>query len=230
MLAPRPASSMSPSIRPAARIRRSRRRLTEEQEIQAQIILRSSRPEDGGAWDRTKAHALTNQLARIDLPDRTFTAYLERWGFVPEKPLRIAHKADPFGMKAWMTLDYPVIALQARETGSEILWLGSSTLPTLRNSRGVEMRSTTGTVGDHLLYVTTNRGDREWIALEYAPSAASIISLLDLIVQNDRMIDLIVADITPFKEASSQRWLQRQARRVNIHALPMVSRTITPRH
>lgn len=229
MLATRHTSSMPPTIRPTARIRRSRRRLTEEQEIQAQVILRSTLPEDGGAWNRAKAHALTNELARIELPDRTFTAYLERWGFVPDKPLRKAHGADPFGMKAWMTLDYPIIAMQARETGSEILWLGSALLPVLRNARGTEIRSTADPVGEHLVFVTTNRGDREWLALEYAPTAGTIISFLDLIVQHERAIDLIVPDITPFKEASSLRWLQRQARRVNIHALPVVSRTINPR-
>ncbi|MGV3638484.1 MAG: winged helix-turn-helix domain-containing protein [Flavobacteriales bacterium] len=215
--------------RPAPRIRRSRRRLTEEQEIQAQLILRSRLAEDGGAWTRAKAHALTSQLARIELPDRTFSAYLERWGFAAEKPLRTAHKADPFGMKAWMAIDYPIIAMQARETGSEILWLGMATLPTLRNSRGLEIRNRPETAGDHLLFVTTNRGDREWVTLEYAPTAGTIINFLDLIVQHDRSIDLIVPDILPFKEASSQRWLQRQSRRVNIHALPVVNRSINPR-
>ena len=89
MLATRHTSSMPPTIRPAARIRRSRRRLTEEQEIQAQVILRSTLPEDGGAWNRAKAHALTNELARIELPDRTFTAYLER---VLNRPAKL--KAD----------------------------------------------------------------------------------------------------------------------------------------
>jgi hypothetical protein len=132
-------------------------------------------------------------------------------------------------MKAWMALDYPIIAMQARETGSEILWLGSALLPALRSARSIDIPSSADPVGEHLVFVTTNRGDREWLALEFAPTAGTIISFLDLIVENERAIDLIVPDITPFKEASSQRWLQRQARRVNIHALPVVSRTINPR-
>lgn len=217
-------ANMSRIIRPAVRIRRSRRRLTEEQEVHIQSVMRATLPADDGPWTREKAHVLTNSVARTGLPERTFSAYLERWGFVPIKPLRKAHRTDPFGMKAWMAQDYPVIAFQAKEAGAEILWLGLDMLPVLRTGNGIIIEHEGRPIGEHLLHVSTNRGDRAWMVLECVPTAEHIINFLQRLMHDERAIELIVPDITPFKEPNAQHWMVLIGERLNLHALPVTRR------
>jgi len=199
--------------------------LTEEQEIHVQGVLRSILPGDGGLWDRDKAHALTNEVARVELPERTFAAYLERWGFAPPKPLRKAHLANPVGMKAWMTRDYPVIAMQAREAGSEVLWLGCDELPDLRSRTVPVADHTDFPIGQLLLHVSNNRGNREWHALRSDPSTEDVLHFLDLVLHHHRSIELITPDIAPFKEARTQDWMASHQGRLNIHDLPPTRRS-----
>lgn len=191
-----------------------------------QGVLRSTLPDDGTLWDREKAHALTNSVARTELPERTFAAYLERWGFAPQKPLRKAHVADPFGMKAWMSVDYPVIAMQAREAGAEILWLGGDALPDLRTKAAPVVVHEGLPIGQHLLHLSTNRGDRQWAALRTLPSTEDTLRFLDRALHGTRSIELIAPDITLFKDASAQAWMARHAGRLNIHGLPAVRRAV----
>lgn len=211
---------MDRTVRREPRVRRSRRRLTEEQEVQIQTVLRTTMPDDGGPWTREKAHLLTNTVARIELPDRTFSAYLERWGFVPPKPLKKAHQADPFGMKSWISLDYPIIAMQAREAGAEILWLGTDPLPALRAIQPMDRDLAGNPLGEHLLHVSSNRGDREWMTVEFQPTVEHMIVFLEHVLRNGRRIELIVNEQSPFTELSARRWLERKSKQLKLHALP----------
>lgn len=47
---------------------------------------------------------------------------LKRWGFTPQKPVRIAGEQQPGAVKQWLKQTDPSIAAQARVEAAEIYW------------------------------------------------------------------------------------------------------------
>lgn len=209
---------------PNPRIRRSRRRMTEAQEITVQSILRSSLPSDGSPWTRTKAHALVGATTGIDLPERTFGTYLERWGFNPKKLLRRSYHQDPMAMKTWMVKDYPAIAMVAKATGAEILWLGHEHLPVLRSSDGPIATHEGRPIGAYMLHTTTNRGHIEWEVQNREPVAEDVLGFVDGLLRHHGPIMLITAHGTSLLDDSLQTWRETHAHRLSIHTLPALRR------
>ena len=62
------------------------------------------------------------QRCGTDLPLRTITDYLKRWGFTPQKPIKRAYEQNPRHVQQWLDTTYPVVAAQARKEKAEIHW------------------------------------------------------------------------------------------------------------
>ena len=59
---------------------------------------------------------------KVDLPLRTISDYLKRWGFTPQKPVKRAYEQDPKKVAHWLETTYPGIAGQAKREKAEIHW------------------------------------------------------------------------------------------------------------
>lgn len=112
-----------PALKPSRRGRRpgQSRRLSEEQEIQAQKIICEKRPEQLKMafvlWSRAAVSQMIEQEFGVKLPIRTMGHYLKRWGFTPQKPIKKAYEQRPEAVKKWLDEEYPKIAQQARAEG-----------------------------------------------------------------------------------------------------------------
>ena len=77
----------------------SGRLLTREQEQGIQQAIEAQTPQKPGIasalWTRQAVRESIEQQVGIRLPIRTVGAYLRRWGFTPQKPVRKAYKQDP---------------------------------------------------------------------------------------------------------------------------------------
>jgi Winged helix-turn helix/DDE superfamily endonuclease len=65
---------------------------------------------------------LIEQHFGIRLAARTMRLYLERWGLMPQKPMRKAYEHSAAALKKWLDEDYPDIAQRAKAEGAQIHW------------------------------------------------------------------------------------------------------------
>jgi transposase len=87
------------------------RPLSAEQESQIQEWMLEHFPEgmgiDSALWTRRAVQSLIEQEYGIVMPIRTVGAYLKRWGYTPQKPLKRAYEQDPSSVKQWLDETYP---------------------------------------------------------------------------------------------------------------------------
>lgn len=87
----------------------------QEAEIRKKII--DKRPEqmklDFTLWTREAVRMLLQQEYGIAMPVRTVGLYLQRWGFTPQKPVKV---------KAWLEEAFPVIKAKAKQQRGEVYW------------------------------------------------------------------------------------------------------------
>jgi transposase len=82
------------AIKPGKRGRRNgaQRVLDAEQEIAVQNMLVDKAPDQlklpFALWTRDAVRLVIKKYYRLDLPLRTITDYLKRWGFTPQKPAK----------------------------------------------------------------------------------------------------------------------------------------------
>lgn len=205
---------------PGPRIRRSRRRLSEATETEIQRIIRTELPADGGLWTKAKTHALIKETTGLDLPERTYGTYLERWGFQPMKLLRRAYRQDPMTMKAWMTRDYPAIAMMARNDGAEVLWISLEKLPALVTpADGILMAP-----GEHLLIASTNRGHLDWMVLRLGMDSNSFHFFVNKLLDHYGSIEAIVLHDLLVTEPDADGPSYPRVKGLMIHRLPKLHR------
>jgi len=103
------------AIQPKVRGRRfgAKRILTAEQETAVQKLLIDKTPDQlklpFALWTRDAIRLVIQQEYRIELPIRTITDYLKRWGFTPQKPVRRAYEQDPKKVTQWLETNHDKI-------------------------------------------------------------------------------------------------------------------------
>ena len=136
------------ALKPKVRGRRfgAKRRLTAEQETAVQKLLIDKTPDQlklpFALWTRDAVRLVIKQEYRIELPLRTITDYLKRWGFTPQKPVKRAYEQDPKKLAQWLETDYPEIAVHAKQQKAEIHWGAACGCNMRRPARGTMMDST----------------------------------------------------------------------------------------
>ncbi len=201
------------------RPRPSRRRLTAEQEHAVQLYIRTRPPianiTGQTLWTKASAHDLVHELAGVDLPERTFSAYLKRWDMIPQKPLQRAHTLRPAVIRQWMAASYPVIAAQAREAQAELLWFDVHRMAIL------DGRITDGHIDDHMIFLTDSRGHLEWTICTTQPTTEEVISFMDRAKSKaERRMHVLFRE--PFLAASPAftQWHKSNENRIAVIGLP----------
>ncbi len=73
-------------------------------------------------WTRRAVQVVAEKQFKIKLTLRTISNYMKRWGFTPQKPLRLAYEQKPEEVKKWLDESYPAIAERAKAEDAEINW------------------------------------------------------------------------------------------------------------
>jgi transposase len=99
----------------------SGRLLDEEQEQRLQQLIDAKSPQEvaipSALWTRPAVQELIQQQVGLRLPIRTVGAYLQRWGYTPQKPFRKAYKQDPKAVAEWLEQTYPEVERRAAQEG-----------------------------------------------------------------------------------------------------------------
>ena len=116
------------AIKPGQRGRRhgAQRELTPDQEVGIQKLLLDKTPDQlklsFALWTRDAVRLAIKQLYGRELPLRTITDYLKRWGFTPQKPTKRAYEQNPKLVAQWHETVYPQIQARAKKDKAEIHW------------------------------------------------------------------------------------------------------------
>lgn len=103
------------AIKPGVRGRRhgEQRELSAEQEAGIQKLLVDKTPDQlklaFALWNRDAVRLAIKHLYGKELPLRTITDYLNRWGFTPQKPVKRAYEQNPKAVAQWQETVYPQI-------------------------------------------------------------------------------------------------------------------------
>lgn len=63
------------------------------------------------------------QEKKVEIPLRTITDYLRRWGISPQKPIKLPNKQSSEAYKEWQELKYPEIIARVVKEKLEIVWV-----------------------------------------------------------------------------------------------------------
>lgn len=76
-----------------------------------------------GLWTRQLFQRSIKRRVNIDVPIRTVSEYLKRWGLIPQKPIGITSVTNSTDVQDWLCGDYQDIVERAKGDGGEIHWL-----------------------------------------------------------------------------------------------------------
>ncbi len=73
-------------------------------------------------WTSEAVRLYIKRTYQIILAPRTVRAYLQDWGFTPQKPIKRFYERDEASVQKWLKVDYPAIKKRAKEENALIFW------------------------------------------------------------------------------------------------------------
>ena len=183
------------------------RTLTPEQEKQIQKDICDKRPEqlkmDFALWTREAVLVYIREHFGIDMPVRTVGEYLKRWGFTPQKPIKVAYEQKPEAVKQWLGEEYPAISARAKAENAEIHWADETAVmnsevrgrsysprgvtPTTRSVWGARQRFS-------MISSVNNQGKCYWMVIDGVFNADRLIEFMRGLVKDASRKVFLVMD------------------------------------
>lgn len=179
-------------------------------------------------WTRDAVSELIELRFGLHLSVWTVGRCLERWGFIPPRPLRRAYEYDPETVERWLEQEYRGIRKQAKEERALILWGSETGLrrdPVAKGSQGpAEIHPAvveSGRVHRRMISALTNRNHFSFMVHKDAFSEQVFIEFLRrLLHEQSRKVFLIVNTHPVYRAQETHRWLERNRGRIEIFHLP----------
>ncbi|HMB02170.1 MAG TPA: IS630 family transposase [Isosphaeraceae bacterium] len=211
----------------------SGRLLTGEQEQSVQQAIETKSPQEleipSALWTRQAVRELIQQQVGTRLPIRTVGAYLRRWGYTPQKPVRKAYKQDPKAVSEWLERTYPAIERRAAQEGGEIHWGDEAGVrSTCQHSRGYARPGATPELtvpgsrfSVNMISTVTNQGKVRWMVYTGTMHAALfLVFLTRLLAGATKKVFLIVDHLSVHEAAAVEQWLADKRDRIEVFYLP----------
>ena len=218
-----------------------KRKLTAEQETAVQKLLIDKTPDQlklpFALWTRTAIRLVIRERFTIDMPLRTITDYLKRWGFTPQKPVKRAYEQNPKKIAQWLETDYPEIAAQARKEKAEIQWGDETGIRNdAYNAKGFSLKGKAPIIrlnakkeSINMISTVTNRGTVRFMIYHEKMSAAILIKFMSrLIKYHDQKIFLILDNLKVHHGKKVSEWLNTNSEKIKVFFLPPYSPELNP--
>ena len=232
------------SIKPKTRGRAlgAKRRLSSEQEKELKRLMVDKTPEQlkfkFALWTRAAVKVVAYNLFKIDLPLRTISDYLKRWGFSSQKPVKRAYEQNPEAVSQWLNSTYPAIAARAKEEGAEINWgdetgveaneyIGKGFAPK-GHTPVLRLSGKSHQPRINMISALTNQGKVRFMLYEDQMNAAVFIQFMNRLVRDSgKKIFLIVDNLKVHHSGPVKRWLVEN-KRLELFHLPSYSPELNP--
>lgn len=189
-------------------------------------------------WTREAVGRLIEELTGEILDLRQVGRYLKRWGFTPQRPVKIAYQRCSKKVDHWLKNQYPAIKKQAQAEGSEIHWTDEAGLKSHdHRGRGYAPKGKTP-VRLHnpsyekvnMISSVTNQGKLRFMCYEGSFDQRVFHRFLrGLIVEAaGRKIHVIVDNLRVHHGKIICRWIRRYNHLIEVHYLPSYSPDLNP--
>jgi transposase len=223
----------------------AQRRLSAEQENELKRLMIDKTPEQlkfkFALWTRAAVKIVAYNHFKIDLPLRTISDYLKRWGFSAQKPVKRAYEQNPEVVSRWLNSTYPAIAARAREEEAEINW-GDETGVEANDytAKGFAPKGCTPVLRlsgqSHqprvkMMSAITNQGQVRFMLYEEKMTGVVFIKFLSRLVHDSqKKIFLIVDNLKVHHSRPVKQWLAKEgnSQRIELFYLPSYSPELNP--
>lgn len=208
-------------VRHGHRPRGAGRALSREQEREVQRLLRYHVPYhlkmDYALWTRQAVGELIQRHFEVHLAVRAVGAYLKRWGFTPQRPLKKSYEQSLAAVSKWVNEAYPKIAEAAKHEGAEIQW-GDETSLHSDDVRGYVPKSKTMANANRaklsVISAVTNKGQMRWKVFSGALNARILIGFMKRLVHgHEKRVYLILGNLRVHHFRGVQEWLKKMPTR-----------------
>ena len=231
------------AIKPGLRGRRhgAKRELTPEQEVGIQKLLVDKTPDQlklsFALWTRDAVRLAIKQIYGRDLPLRTISDYLKRWGFTPQKPTKRAYEQNPKLVAQWHNTVYPEIQARAKKEKAEIHWGDETGIQNnAYNAKGFAPKGKTPVVRINatksrvnMISSITNRGKVRFMLYKENMTSQVLIRFMSRLIKgSDRKVFLILDNLRVHHSKIVKAWLEENEEKIAVFYLPSYSPELNP--
>lgn len=231
------------ALKPGVRGRRhgEQRQLNNEQENSIQKLMADKTPDQlklsFALWTREAVRQVIKHETSIDLPLRTITDYLKRWGFTPQKPVKRAYEQNPKAVQQWLDDTYPKIVELAKEQQAEIHWGDETGIQNdAYNARGFAPKGKTPVVRINatksrfnMISSITNRGKVRFMLYGETMTSKVLIKFMSRLIKDvPSKVFLILDNLRVHHSKDVKAWLEENKERIEVFYLPSYSPELNP--
>ena len=216
-------------------------RLSPDQEAIVRKMLIDKTPDQlkfpFALWSRDAVCQAIKREFKIDIPLRTITDYLKRWGFTPQKPTKRAYEQCPNAVKKWLDSSYPEIAARAKAEKAEIHWGDETGVQSnAYNAKGFAPKGQTPIIrlnakksSINMISSITNKGKVRFMLYKETMTSKVFIKFLSRLAKNaERKVFLILDNHRVHHSKSVKAWLEKHTKFIELFFLPSYSPELNP--
>jgi transposase len=217
------------------------RKLTPEQEKEIKRMIVDKTPDQlkfpFALWTRQAIQGLIKREYKIDIPLRTLSDYLRRWGFSSQKPARRAYEQQGAKVKHWLDEEYPAILKQAKQEGAEIYWGDETGIECGEYmAKGFSPKGKTPIVRlnakktrINMISAISNRGTVRFMFYKETFNSDKLISFMKRLHKDaKRKVYLILDNLRVHHSKKVAQWLKENEDHICVFFLPPYSPELNP--
>ena len=217
------------------------RKLTAAQERKLKDIVVGQSPEQlelpFALWSSTAIRLLIRDQRQIDLPQRTISAYMKRWGYTPQKGAKQAYERSDKATKEWLDQTYPKIKKRAALCGGEIFWGDETGISNqCQHERGYAPRGQTPIIKTqakrfrtNLISAVNNQGKLRFMIYQETMTAKVLIRFMKRLIKDaKRKVFLILDNLRVHHANAVKEWLEDNKSLIEVYYLPAYTPEMNP--
>lgn len=231
------------AIKPGKRGRKQgeHRNLTAEQEAAVKKLLIDKTPDQlklqFALWSRDAIRLAVKKEFKIDLPLRTITDYLKRWGFTPQKPTKRAYEQNEKAVQQWLDTTYPEIAAKAKQEKAEVHWGDETGVQSdAYNAKGFAPKGKTPIVrlnakksSINMISSISNQGKVRFMLYQENMTSQVFIKFLSRLVKDAKSKVFMILDNHRVHHSKLVKaWLAKHTEQIELFFLPSYSPELNP--
>lgn len=219
----------------------AQRRLDISQEFKIQQLIRDHTPDQlkltFALWTRQAVQEIIESACGLRMPIRTVGAYLQRWGFTPQKPLKQAYEQRPAAVQKWLKEEYVALAQRAKQERAEIHWGDETGIRSdSQHGRSYAPKGKTPVIrlsakrtSINMISTVTNQGKVRFMMYKETMSAQVLITFMKQLLKGSaRKIFLVVDNLRVHHAKLVKAWLDKHRKEIEMFYLPSYAPELNP--
>ena len=216
--------------------------LTESQEVKLKEIIQGKFPDQMklpfALWSSTAIRSLILDLWGIDMPQRTISAYMQRWGYTPQVPAKRAYERSDKATQEWLDQTYPYIKKRAEIFGAEILWGDETGISNqCQHTRGYApkgqtplLKTQSKRLRTNLISAVNNRGKLRFMMYRETMTSTVLIRFMKRLIKDTSSLKvfLILDNLKVHHSKLVKEWLEENKASIEVYFLPPYSPDMNP--